>query len=450
MSSNYFTNLAGDKRGSEKRPRFRPIEISQRLRTSFDCEAAFLGSLLLLDSQCESEMAVARKCLAMVSQAQFFGEYEQVAFNAISKLIADNREHAAWIVCPVIANHFGVDENDVCQTIMSWMDAVPNSMHAEQYAQSVIARWQDRELINALNEFGTRVQNGGDVFAERQKLTEAIAKLADAGATTSLDDYSLDALFDKAMGERNKPDAVAISSGLPALDNIIKGGAKSGQLIVVAARPSHGKSVLGCQWALSAATHGFPTMVLSFEMRFPEVIGRTVQMASVRTDDEIDTERFRQHKIYIPDVSGWNISRIELECESATKNGGVKAFVIDHLLLVSKRDDKLDARHHYTEVTRRLKQLAMRLNVPIVLLTQMNRKIEERESKVPNFHDLAESGSIEQDGDILVMLWRDEVSKVYVTKQRDGGQTGVVNVMVHPTTGKFVELADEREVPGWD
>lgn len=439
-----------EKRGTPKLPRFKPVEIPARLRVACNAEASLLGSIMLCDSDDVEGMADVRTAIGMLSHAQFFGEYEQVAFNIIKQLVADGKPHSAWFVSDLVSRHIGVDPDETCNVVLGWLGEVIHSGHTINLAGSVLAAWQEREAINAINAFGAAVQSGADVGPARQKLNELLATISDTGTVGGLAECSIDALFDEAVAIRTAEKTIGISSGLKALDDIIKGGAKPGQVIVVAARPSHGKSVLGCQWAYTAAKSDFPAMMISYEMRSHEIINRIISMASLRLDDELDVERFRQHPCYHPKVAGWNINRIEMECESACKTNGVKLIVVDHLRLIPKHNPQLEMRSHLVEVTTRLKQLAQKCDVPIILLAQLNRKIEERDAKVPELHDIAESGSVEQDADIVIAIWRDEISRLHVIKQRDGGETGVVPVIVHPDRQCFVEAATEYNGPTWE
>jgi replicative DNA helicase len=284
---------------------------------------------------------------------------------------------------------------------------------------------------------------------ERDLLIEKLRAVADINTSADVTEASIDRLYEQAIEWQSRRIDIGIPSGIKPLDDLIKGGAKPGQVIFVVARPSHGKSVVGIQWALSSARRNSPALVISFEMPEPEVIGRLIQMAGVRREEEVGVAMFRDLPLYVRESAGWTIHKIEAAVEAACKNNGIGCVVIDYLGRISEHNPKLERWRHLQEVTSRLKQLALKCKIPIICLAQLSRKIDGRESKAVRFEDIKESGSIEEDADVIVAIVRDEVSRITVIKQRDGGQTGCVDVMLHPDKQLFVEAATDREMPTW-
>jgi replicative DNA helicase len=420
------------------------IIVPRLHRTASNAEHQLLGAMLIVSG----DWGLLDRAIAIASVAEFHGQLEGIAFRTIAAYVRERRDYDPGLIYPTLIEHYG-QEAGVVEQVLAWMDSVHSAWHMTAYAEAVVAAYQERASIYAVNEFAQSMQGGGDIATERLALTEKLKAIADINAGGDVAESSIDRLYDAAIKFGAESSTVGIPSGIKPLDDLLKGGPKPGQLIFVAARPSHGKSVLGAQWALSAAKRGTPAMVLSFEMLEAEVVGRLIDMAGVRRDEETSVEMFRSLPVYIRHSAGWTIQRIESETEAACRDRGVGCVVIDYLRLIARHNQRTDLREHLVELTGRLKQLAQKCKVPIIALTQLNRKIEDREEKTPRFEDIAESGSVEQDADIVVGLWRDEVSKVHVIKQRDGGQTGCVDVMLHPEKRLCVEVAQESEAPEW-
>jgi replicative DNA helicase len=422
------------------------IAIPRLHRSGENAEHHLLGAMLLIGS---SDWERLEKAVKIASVAAFHGELESIAFAVIAEHVRQRRSFDESLIYPAIVANYG-QERGVVESILEWMASAYLTHHVVDYAEAVVAAYQERASIALVNDFAIAMQAGADVATERESLMEKLKAVADVNASSQVMESSIDKLFDEAVKQASDSSGIGIPTGIGPLDDLIKGGPKPGQLIFVVARPSHGKSVLGIQWALAAPVkRSLPSMIVSLEMLEAEVIGRLIRMAGVRLEDEVSVAMFRDLPIYVRYAAGWNIERIERETEAACKNNGIKLVVIDYLLLIAKHDARMLTRDHLVEVTRRLKQLAMKCRIPVIVLSQLNRKVESRDGHAIRLEDIAESDSVAQDADVIVGLWRDEVSRITVIKQRDGGQTGCVDVMLHPDKQLFVEAATDREMPTW-
>lgn len=258
--------------------------------------------------------------------------------------------------------------------------------------------------------------------------------------------------------------AKRVPSGLP-IDKFTRGGFAQGQLVVLAARPSVGKTAFMLQMARCASDHGFSALLLSLEMTNSELSERmmfsTERIAnSDITSDRVDWERFEiaakefdHSKIFLDE----NPQTLDEVCSSITRNnarGNCDIVFIDYLQLMSSANSNDSLYRQITEMTKRLKRLAKRLKIPVVLLAQLNRNMES-EKRPPRLHDLRDSGSIEQDADIVVMLEKKpDESNIYsaridmwLRKNRGGiGADLCFKMRSNQNYTRFYETIDEGQV----
>lgn len=212
-----------------------------------------------------------------------------------------------------------------------------------------------------------------------------------------------------------------INTGFKKLNNELSGW-QNGELVVIAARPSMGKTAIALHFTKMAARHGFPVLFFSLEMADYKLTDRLIL-----GETAIDPHDFRHGKInqydnaaflaaaddlgrlpvYIDEKSGVDVDYIVSRSRVAARKQGVKMIVIDYLQLIVSKEQRGQTRdQEIGKITRRLKQLSKELDLPVILLSQLNRAVEGRTSKIPSLADLRESGNIEQDADIVMLLFR--------------------------------------------
>lgn len=251
----------------------------------------------------------------------------------------------------------------------------------------------------------------------------------------------------------NDPTSVkTIATGFTELDGMIRGGVKPGALIVVAARPSLGKTALALNIGRSMAGDGHPVQIVSYEMTAEELIERMLS-----TQARVPTEEFRVMRNSIADAarvihqlpiriddSQPNINQLVASIRLGARKG-VKVVIVDYLQLVPSDDPKANRETQVAGVSRKLKQVALSTGVSIIALSQLNRAVELRDNPRPRLADLRESGAIEQDADLVWLLWRpnkgsdtakDDVAAIDIAKQRNG-RTGVIHLAWHGPTTTF-------------
>ena len=325
-------------------------------------------------------------------------------------------------------------------------DAMPTSVNLEYHAQLVREYAERRRLIQAATEM---IRDAWEGIAPPLDLLESFydsaVKTADAGGS---DPTTLTTALRQVMediDERIRGGKRPLTTGFESLDNVL-GGWRGGEFIVLGARPSQGKTALGVSFALAAAGVGVPALVFSLEMSAGEVASRVLSMRSDVPLNQIrgrlQDEKNTVHKlitavdstrlpIWIDDRADHGIASITSVAKRAVRKHRVGLIVIDYLQLMNHEGGKNDNQSiRVGNTSRRLKLLARALNVPVVCLAQLNRECETRGDKKPGLADFRESGSIEQDADVALMLWPDattvkphdqvRVVRVCVEKQRNG------------------------------
>lgn len=280
------------------------------------------------------------------------------------------------------------------------------------------------------------------------------------------------ALFDKTMPDRAHAETFrealprvigamesgvghGLSTGWPDLDSIVY-GLQPGRLYVVGARPGIGKSILALQWALHMwQQHDKATYFASLEMNTDEIVQRSlaltarVPLGKIITGrlDELEwdrvgyaTTKLAESKVVIEDAGHQTIGSIRSGARTLARRGELGLVAIDYLQLVSARDPRVAREQQVAEISRNAKILAKELEVPVLLLSQLNRQMAGRADKTPTLTDLRESGAIEQDADMVGLLHKPEEDTneidLYVAKNRSGAQ-GVAHFI---RQGEFARL----------
>jgi replicative DNA helicase len=225
--------------------------------------------------------------------------------------------------------------------------------------------------------------------------------------------------IDRLMSRADGKTKAGRSSGFPALDRMAPSAFADGKLVVIAARPSVGKSSLAQQIAERQAADGIPTAFLGMEMENDEVVDRTVAnkgrvpldgiQTGQLTDDEWArvteaVEAIRELPLYLYDVPGLTLAEVTSKARGLVRKYRIKTLVVDYLQLM-QGDPRKERRTQLEDITRGLKRLAKQLRITVVLLSQLNRDVEKRTNPRPQMSDLKECGAIEEDADTIIFLW---------------------------------------------
>lgn len=240
-----------------------------------------------------------------------------------------------------------------------------------------------------------------------------------------------------------------IKSGYSSIDDLTK-GFKPGDLTILAGQPSHGKTLVGNNIAYRMAKTGIPTLFVSLEMTQARIEARIEQIAQMDTkSDEHESYLYTQE---MPNVAA---SDLPLLVKKAIQDAGVKIVIIDHLHFLADRSAR-DIRMEVGVITQGLKKLAIEMDIPIILLCQVSRMSDMKQKPFNN--NLKESGYIEQDADIILMVWRDispesadpNAIEIYCTKNRDHGFTEDRFKHFYQTTAALHERTEKPPIPLMD
>jgi replicative DNA helicase len=352
---------------------------------------------------------------------------------------------------------------------------VPSASNIRRYAEIVRDRSLLRKLVTASDEIATNAFNpkGRPVADIVDESEQKIFNIGEQGKRNNQGFQAMDSLVVKLLDRvqemaDNPNDVTGVPTGFYDLDRMTS-GLQAGDLIVLAARPSMGKTALAINIAEHVALHeGLPVAVFSMEMgaaqlavRIVGSIGRIDQghlRTGKLTDDEWPRlseaiEKLRTISLHIDESAGLTSSELRANARRLARQcGQLGLIVVDYLQLMSgSSSDGENRATELGEISRGLKMLARELKCPVIALSQLNRSVEQRPDKRPMMSDLRESGAIEQDADIIMFIYRDEyytkdackepgVAEVIIAKQRNG-PTGTVKLAFLKPITKFESLA---------
>ncbi|MBO2531311.1 primary replicative DNA helicase [Planifilum fulgidum] len=353
-------------------------------------------------------------------------------------------------------------------------DSVPTSAHVDHYARIVEEKAILRRLIRTATQIASAGYAGGDDVAEI--IDEAERKILDISqrrirkAFLPIRDLLMDTYERIEQMHENRGGLTGIPTGFPDLDRMTSGLQRS-DLIILAARPSMGKTAFALNLAQNVALHAGETVAI-FNMEMPAI--QLVQRM-LSAEGNIDAQVFRtgnlgeedwekltmaigtlaEVPIFIDDTPGLTVFDIRAKLRRLQAEHGLGLVVIDYLQLIRGRGGE-SRQQEISEISRSLKLLARELNVPVIALSQLSRAVEQRQDKRPMLSDLRESGSIEQDADIVAFLYRDDyyneeserknIMEVIIGKHRNG-PVGKVELLFLKNYNKFLSLDLKHDEP---
>lgn len=359
--------------------------------------------------------------------------------------------------------------------------SVLSSAHVEAHARIVMEKFIQRELIRISGAvIGDAYEDSTDVFDLLDKAESGLYEITDKHLRKNF--RSLQDVLVKTMNEieenRNKTDDITgVPSGFASLDRLTAGWQKT-DLIILAARPSVGKTAFALNLAMNAAMNPgkqYPVAVFSLEMGAGQIVKRMLSAVSEVHMEAITRGKMAEHefiqmtqrmvklsqaKIFLDDQAALNIFELRAKARRLKQKHDIQLIIIDYLQLMQASVDKSGNREQeISKISRDLKALAKELEVPIIALSQLNRSVETRkESKIPQLSDLRESGAIEQDADLVMFLYRPEYhginndamgetiegeTQIHIAKHRNGS-TGMEKVRFIKEYQKFVDMEDNR------
>jgi replicative DNA helicase len=449
-------------------PRDRAIAQLRVPPHSIEAESSVLGGLLLDNGAWD-------RVGDLLTDSDFYRYEHRLVFAAIGGLVNATKPADVITVYEQLQAQGKSDEIGGLAYLNSLAQYVPSASNIRRYAEIVRERAILRKLVAASDEIATQAFNtqGKGVDKILDEAEQKIFNIGEEGSRMKQGFQSMDSLvvqlLDRVQEMADNPnDITGVPTGFADLDRYTS-GLQPGDLIILAARPSMGKTSLAINIAEHAALHeGLPVAVFSMEMgasqlavRIVGSIGR-IDQTHLRTGRLTDEEwprlteaieKLRSVSLHIDETPGLTTSELRANARRLARQcGKLGLIVVDYIQLMSVSAGMSDENRATAigEISRGLKMLAKELQCPVIALSQLSRGVESRTDKRPMMSDLRESGAIEQDADVIMFIYRDDyynkdskepgVSEIIISKQRNG-PTGTVKLMFIKPLTKFENLA---------
>src|SRR5690625_4664342 len=442
-----------------------------------EAEQSVLGSILLQPSALISSME-------FIQASDFYRRSHQLIFQSMIDLNEKNEEIDVITVANLLETSGQLEDVGGTPYLAELANIVPTAANVEYYAQIVEERSLLRRLIQASTDIISDTYEESDEVSNlldnaEQKILE-VSERKNRSGFTKISDVLRDSMEEIDQLYKNDEEITGLSSGYRALD-LMTAGLHEDELIILAARPGVGKTAFALNIAQNIGTSTNENVaIFSLEMGATQLVNRmlcaegTINANHLRTG-QLTEEEFEKlfvamgslskANIFIDDTPGIRVSEIRAKSRRLMQErGGIGLIIIDYLQLIegSGRESR---QQEVSEISRQLKKLAMELNVPVIALSQLSRSVEQRQDKRPILSDLRESGSLEQDADIVAFLYRedyyraeedeeeveeDNVVEVLIEKNRSGAR-GTVKLLFIKEYNKFSSLTyyPENEIAGF-
>ncbi len=441
------------------------IGLDKEIPRSIEAEEALLGSLLI-DPDVISHVA------NVVAPEDFYLARHGEIYEVIRSLFDDGDPVDFVTVTEELERRDKLEEVGGRSYITSLVNSVPTAINAFQYAQIVQEKATLRQLIAAAGDIARKAyddsQDVGDVVNEAEKLIFAISERRleqDLVAITDVVPRVIEEI--KTLHER-RGEVMGVPSGFHLLDTML-GGFQPSDLIILAARPGMGKTSLALNIALNAAkNHGSQIAVFSLEMSREQLVQRLLSQEAhldsqqlrlgklYHADDWARLERaaeiLRTCRIYIDDTAALSPFELRTKARRLYAEHGLDMIIVDYMQLMHGGRRSENRVQEISFISRTMKQLARELKVPVMALSQLSRQVENRADKHPQLSDLRESGSIEQDADLVLFIYREgkydkesersNIAEIIVAKHRNG-PTGSVDLFFDEKYTQFAEVVNE-------
>lgn len=443
--------------------------LGAELPNDIAAEQAVLGSVLI-DPQL-MDMLQER-----LTPASFHAAKHQKIFRRMMDLAAEGDPIDVLTLVAKLVEHDEAAIVGGVSYLTRLASSVPTTANTEHYAGIVLEKYLLRQSIEASMALIQQAATSGDPGKIIAGLQDTATRLGDMAVPkkdfTRLGDVLMDVYEEAEERYENRNEDRGITglpSGFDDLDRMTAGFQKS-DLIIVAARPSVGKTAFALNIAQNVGVKTKETVaVFSLEMSDKQLAKRLlcsesrVDASRMRTGyfEDGDWEKMTngishlaESNVFLDDTPGLNVYEIRAKCRRLKKEHGLGMIIIDYLQLIAGRGRGDNRQQEVSEISRMLKQLARELDVPVIALSQLSRGVEQRQDKRPMMSDLRESGSIEQDADIVAFLYRDDyydkesekknIIEIIIAKQRNG-PVGTVELVFLKQFNKFVNLTRANE-----
>lgn len=435
-----------------------------------DAEQAILGSMFL------SEKALERVCESL-NKDMFYLDNHKKIFETIKNLFDNKVPIDITTVTAELDREKILNQVGGVEYLTQIVNIVPTAANCEEYIKIVEEKFLRRNLIEA----GTDIANAGfsstddigEILDDAEKKIFDVVKNRRGSEFKTIQDVLFKAQADLEKLSSLKGEITGVPSGYYDIDKLTAGFHEN-ELIIVAARPAMGKTAFAVNMAVNMALNSKKTVALfNMEMGAEQLISRMLSSVGQIEANKLRTgklehqdwkrvneaiSRLADTKIFIDDTPGMTVSEIRAKCRRlANSADGLDVVIIDYLQLISGSAKYAGQRQQeVSEISRSLKTMAMELNIPVIALAQLSRSVEGREDKRPLLSDLRESGSIEQDADIVAFLYRDDYynkesaidentskSEFIISKHRSG-PTASVNLIFKRDTSSFFNMENSQ------
>ncbi|OYD07942.1 replicative DNA helicase [Paludifilum halophilum] len=426
-----------------------------------EAEQAVLGAVLI-------EPSVLVTVTERVRPEDFYRQAHQRLFQVMIDLSEEGQPVDLVTLTSELQNRKSLEETGGVSYLTDLASAVPTAANVEYYARIVEEKAILRRLIRTATEIATSGYTGGEEVATvidsaEKKILEISQRRMRREGFIPIRDILMDTFEQIESLHYNQGKLTGLPSGYTDLDRMTS-GFQSADLIILAARPSMGKTAFSLNVAQNVAVRsGQPVAIFNLEMSAPQLVQRmlaaegNIDAQVFRTGhlEEEDWEKLTmaistlsEAPIYIDDTPGISVFDIRGKLRRLQAEHGLGLVLIDYLQLIEGRG-RDSRQQEISEISRSLKLLARELNVPVIALSQLSRAVEQRQDKRPMLSDLRESGSIEQDADIVSFLYRDDyyneesekknIIEVILAKHRNG-PIGKVELLFLKNYNKFLSL----------
>jgi replicative DNA helicase len=436
---------------------------------SLEAEQAVLGGLLLENSAWD-------RIADQVGESDFYRQDHRQLLRAITRLIAENKPADVVTVAELLQSLGELEAVGGLPYLVSLTSNTPSAANIRRYAEIV----RERAVLRKLVETATTIADSAYMPSGRsagQLLDEAEAKIfeiAESGHRSNQGFQEIQPLLrsaveriDELYHRDNPSEVTGIPTGYTDIDRMTS-GLQPGDLIIVAGRPSMGKTAFSLNIAEHVALDaGLPVAVFSMEMGAQQLVMRMIgsvgrldqhklRIGQLKDDDwqrlTYALGKLNEAPFYIDETPALNALELRARARRLMRQCGGKLglVVVDYLQLMSSSSQGENRATEISEISRSLKALAKELNCPVIALSQLNRSLEQRPNKRPVMSDLRESGAIEQDADVIMFIYRDEVynpesqdkgkAEIIIGKQRNG-PIGMVPLAFIGENTRFENLA---------
>lgn len=438
---------------------------------NLEAEQSVLGSMFI------SKYAL-QSCAERLEKDLFYSEANGKIFEVMHDLMEKGSAVDLTTVTAELDNRKILKQVGDVEYLTDIINSVPSAANVEEYIKIVEEKAILRRLINEATNIVSDGYNStddiGDILENAEKKILNVVKTRKGTEFRTIQDVLYKTQADLEKLAQTKGEITGLRTGFPDLDRVTS-GLHENELIIIAARPAMGKTAFAVNLAVNAASNCDKAVAL-FNM---EMGAEQLAMRMLASAGQIDQTKLRkghlehndwkkvneaisrlaETKIFIDDTPGMTMSEIKAKCRRlASSENGLGLVIIDYLQLISGSSKYAGNRQQeVSDISRGLKTMAMELNIPVVALAQLSRSVEGREDKRPILSDLRESGSIEQDADIVAFLYRDDYytkeisidentskSEFIIGKHRSGPTT-TIDLIFKRDTSTFVSFIDKEE-----